>query len=495
MLNALRFPTRLAVDVLVAAVVCVGVGILIARGLVSGPVAGVDPALTTATLTVAAATVGAGAAILSVVVGRLFGDLRMTWLAPALVLYCVVVLPWTVAAPGATLDVPHRLARLVAYATALILLVVAVHPPKRLGWWGGWVVAALGAVATVVALTAPGTEPIRVVVEGPVTTFVVLVGWVVVAIGFVVDALGKRSMPRARIGLGLVVIAAAQLYRLLAPTGAMSGMAFGALRFLGLAIVLLGVGQLAAAALSSVRRRETVQRQELETAARHMERAAEHAAERDHELRNGIAGLAGITHLLGADGGGEEHERLKQAVLSELGRLDRILDGEELSVDGSYAVEPVLSGLVALRGAASEQEVELHVEPELRACGDSAVLSQIVSNLLANCDRHAPGAPVTLTARADGHAVVVDVRDHGPGLPPGDPESLFERGTRDADSGGSGLGLHISRRLAEHDGGSLVLLPGGNGVAGGGPGTVARLRLVAADPAAENVDDRIPGRS
>jgi two-component system OmpR family sensor kinase len=488
--NAVRFPARLAVDVLVAAAVCVGVGVLVGRGLVSGPVADVDPALATTTLTVAAATVGAGAAILSMVAGRLLGDLRMAWLAPALVLYCVVVLPWTAAAPGATLDVPHRLARLVAYATALLLLVVTVHPPRRLGWWGGWVVAALGAVATVAALTVPGTEPIRVIVEGPLTTFVVLIGWVVVAVGFVVDALARRSLPRARIGLGLVVIAAAQLYRLLAPTGATSGMAFGALRFLGLVIVLLGVGRLAAAALSSVRRRETVQRAELETAARHMERAAEHAAERDHELRNGIAGLAGITHLLGADGGDDEHERLKLAVLSELGRLHRILDGEELTVDGTYAVEPVLSGLVALRAAGSDQQVELDVEPGLGACGDSAVLSQIVSNLLANCDRHAPRAPVTLTARADGAAVVVDVRDHGPGLPPGDPESLFERGTRDTEAGGSGLGLHISRRLAEHDGGSLVLLRCADG-----PGTVARLRLVAADPATEFLGDRIPGRN
>lgn len=500
--SAARFPARLAIDVLVVAVLCVAVGVLAARGLLTGPVAKADPALATVTLTVIAATLGAAAAILAVVAGRLLEDLRMAWLAPALVLYCVVVLPWSAASPAGTTDVPHRLARLVAYATALILLVVSIRPPARAGWWGGWVVAALGAIATVAALTVPGTEAVRVVVDGSIPTLVVLAGWVAVAAGFVVDALHRRSQPRARLGIGLVVIAAAQLYRLLAgSTHPMASLAFGALRMIGLAIVLLGLAQLTTAALNTVHRREQMQRDELETAARHMERAAEHAAERDHELRNGLAGLAGITHLLGAEATGEGHDRLKLAVLSELGRLHRILDGEELAADGSYTVEPVLANLVTLRaGTVGAGVTTLDVEPGLRVQGDSAVLSQVVTNLLANCDRHAPAAPVTVTARRDGATVLVEVRDEGPGLPPLDTELLFRRGVRDDGAGGTGLGLHISRRLAEHDGGSLTLT-----TATAPTGTIARLRLGAASPpslrrggdadrVAEETPDRAPSQ-
>jgi two-component system OmpR family sensor kinase len=289
----------------------------------------------------------------------------------------------------------------------------------------------------------------------------------------VVDALRRQSTPRARLGLGLVVLAGAQLYRVATttPTTVGGGMGFAELRLVGLVVVLVGLAQLVMAAVRSLHRTQWQQQEELGIAARHMERAVEHAAERDHELRNGLAGLAGITHLLGSEADDIDHERLRQAVLAELGRLHRILDGEELATDGSYAVEPVLAGLVTLRGSVGAP-IELQAESGLRARGDSALLSQIVTNLLANCDQHAPGAPVRVLAYADGDSAVVEVRDEGPGLPDVDPELLFERGVREGAAGGSGLGLHISRRLAEHDGGTLeitdVTAP---------PGCLARVRI------------------
>ena len=70
--------------------------------------------------------------------------------------------------------------------------------------------------------------------------------------------------------------------------------------------------------------------------------------------------------------------------------------------DVDYAVEPVLAGLVALRG---DMAVTLSVEPGLHLRGDPAVLAQIVANLLVNSARHAPGADVSVTARS-GNGVV-----------------------------------------------------------------------------------------
>jgi two-component system OmpR family sensor kinase len=81
-------------------------------------------------------------------------------------------------------------------------------------------------------------------------------------------------------------------------------------------------------------------------AALHMERASELAAERDHELRNGLARLAGIMHLRGSDSGTPDHERIRHAVLSELGTLHATLDGNGAAPDAQpYRVDPVLTGL------------------------------------------------------------------------------------------------------------------------------------------------------
>jgi two-component system OmpR family sensor kinase len=84
---------------------------------------------------------------------------------------------------------------------------------------------------------------------------------------------------------------------------------------------------------------------------------------------------------------------------------------------------------------------------------------QVVTNLLANCDRHAPRTAVVVRARlADEPGLVaVEVRDHGPGLPDGQEQLEIVRGRRDEAAGGSGLGLHISAQLAREHGGTLVL--------------------------------------
>jgi two-component system OmpR family sensor kinase len=266
-----------------------------------------------------------------------------------------------------------------------------------------------------------------------------------------------------RLGLGLTVVAGAQLYRG-ATAVPVTDPAFAALRLVGVAVVLAALAQLAARSLATVRSEQWAQQEELAVAALHVERAGELAAERDHELRNGLAGLAGITHLLSSGADDDEQQRLKQAVLSELGRLHTILDGGAIGPDPGpreeYAVEPVLAGLVTLRRSAGAP-VTLHVDtaPDvpLRACGDAAVLAQVVTNLLANCDRHAPDAPVAVRAFLVADRVVVEIRDTGPGLRTALGHEVLQRGVHDPAAGGSGLGLHISARLVDREGGELDL--------------------------------------
>lgn len=94
---------------------------------------------------------------------------------------------------------------------------------------------------------------------------------------------------------------------------------------------------------------------------------------------------------------------------------------------------------------------------------DPVRLRQAVSNLLANAIRHTPsGGTVTIGARVDGDALVIDVADTGEGIPADQQPFVFERfwradRSRSRRTGGSGLGLSIVRKLVEAHGGTATV--------------------------------------
>lgn len=381
------------------------------------------------------AAVGAAAAVLGIVVARLTGERRPASVAvicSAQVLYSAVVLPVT-ALPGPTVQpaLPHLL-----------------EGTDGAGWAGA--AAAL-----------------------------VVIGWTVAALDVVIDGLRRGDRTRLRGGLGLAVVASAYLRQCLG-AGAAPG-----LLLVGLVLVLGASARLAVIALRDGEADRWQCQDEATAATVAVQRMVEAAAERDHELRNGLAGLSGITELLSADPdlGGEAsagYERLRHSVRAELGRLRRLLegppvpDGQPADEHHEYLVQPVLTGLAVLR---PDAVVTLDVADGLAARGDPAALAQVMTNLLANCERHAPGSPVSITARETGGEVVVEVCDRGPGLAPGAEREVLRRGVHDAAAGGAGLGLDISARLVERQGGTLTLrtvdaprgclvtvtLPGGGG--------------------------------
>jgi two-component system OmpR family sensor kinase len=119
--------------------------------------------------------------------------------------------------------------------------------------------------------------------------------------------------------------------------------------------------------------------------------------------------------------------------------------------------------------------------------GDEPRLRQVVANLVRNALVHTPPAtPIQVrAAREDGNAVIVVV-DHGPGLPDGDPERLFEPfyradPGRSRDRGGTGLGLSIAARVVAAHGGTIQV----SGTPGGGATFRVELPLAGNPEAAE----------
>jgi two-component system OmpR family sensor kinase len=111
------------------------------------------------------------------------------------------------------------------------------------------------------------------------------------------------------------------------------------------------------------------------------------------------------------------------------------------------------------RATAPDRQISVSAEDPAIVSGDAHHLRQVFANLLRNALVHTPaGTPIEVSVSSDAHTASLLVRDHGPGLPPGTQNSLFERfwraeGGRERGKAGAGLGLAIvSSIVAAHDG-------------------------------------------
>jgi len=125
----------------------------------------------------------------------------------------------------------------------------------------------------------------------------------------------------------------------------------------------------------------------------------------------------------------------------------------EPSEIGSEAIEEV-------RLAASQSNIHLKAIAPTEFKSIVAArrrLKQVISNLLANAVKFSPeGSTVTLSARDQPDALVIEVLDEGIGIPPEDQEHIFDdffRANNVAEYGGAGLGLSIAKKIIDaHEG-------------------------------------------
>lgn len=200
-----------------------------------------------------------------------------------------------------------------------------------------------------------------------------------------------------------------------------------------------------------------------------------------HDLRTPLAAITGAsTTLLDTSARVTEIQRreLLETICEEAERLERLvanlLDMTRVE-SGSLKVkrewipleEIIVSVLARLEPKLEGRNIRMDIPDDLPLISvDPILFEQVFVNLFENIARYTPEkSGVDVRGRAiDGH-VVVEVMDHGPGLPKGAELQIFEKFFRGphARAGGVGLGLAICRGIVEAHGGKLSAENGAEG--------------------------------
>lgn len=206
------------------------------------------------------------------------------------------------------------------------------------------------------------------------------------------------------------------------------------------------------------------------------------AADVSHELKNPLTSLRSAVETLPLAKSEESKQRLTEIIFHDVRRLDRLisdisdasrLDAElarsdSMPVDMQVLLHNMVDISRQIRSGKKVVQIDLTVDskpgskPSFMVYGHDLRLGQIVTNLIENARSFVPdqGGRISIRlSQSRGH-VVVQVDDNGPGIQAEDIDRVFERFYTDRPEGesfgqNSGLGLSISRQIAEAHGGTL----------------------------------------
>ena len=219
------------------------------------------------------------------------------------------------------------------------------------------------------------------------------------------------------------------------------------------------------------------QRAALDAKARSEDRLRRFVADASHELRTPITALRGYADLYRA-GGLAEGAAMEQAMrrigteskrmgalVEDLLLLARLDEGRPIRQDRVDLSTLASDAVADARAIQPDRPIAADLRDGLLVRGDEDRLRQVVGNLFTNVRVHTPSsAPVEVRLGAENGHAVLDVIDHGPGIPPEHAERVFDRfyradPGRSRDRGGSGLGLAIAASVVEAHGGSVSHRP------------------------------------
>jgi two-component system sensor histidine kinase CpxA len=190
-----------------------------------------------------------------------------------------------------------------------------------------------------------------------------------------------------------------------------------------------------------------------------------------HELRSPLARMrvalglarqppADVTRQL--DRLEREIERL-DSMISQVLKLARLHGANARIEKESFELDEVIEEVVRdanFEGAVKHCTVNVQGSAKAAILGNRELLRSAIENVLRNAVRYSPTeTPVDVSIARERSGLEIAIADHGPGVPPGDLERIFEpfyrvAESRDRDSGGEGIGLAITAQVMKAHGGA-----------------------------------------
>jgi signal transduction histidine kinase len=216
---------------------------------------------------------------------------------------------------------------------------------------------------------------------------------------------------------------------------------------------------------------------------------AELVSKLTHEIRGPVSTVRGLVGTTLAHYGAlsdEERREFLRLIRREAERLERVVEQVALALRldaGSLRFDIHAQDLgVIVRDAVEAAEtadraLEVEVADPIEAPVDGFHIALVVRELLGNAVSFSPpDSPISVRLRRDGDEALIEVADHGAGIPRNKREAVFEpfadwRPPGYEDRPGTGLGLFIIRAIAREHGGDASVSDGPAG------GTMLTVRL------------------
>jgi signal transduction histidine kinase len=208
---------------------------------------------------------------------------------------------------------------------------------------------------------------------------------------------------------------------------------------------------------------------------KNQENMREFLGDASHELRTPLTVIKGYVELLGKNQAAEPAKTAEyyERIAHEIERMQSLINDLLLiaELEDQAPIDPEIinfSREVAhlsndLKTLQQSRPIETKIEPGILVNISHNYAQQMLANIFANLRRHTPEeSQVLIDLATVGNKAVLTISDAGPGL----PEEVYKSGiqyfqrfdrSRSRESGGSGLGMTIMKRIIENANGSIEL--------------------------------------